>query len=96
MSQQFRRDETRADVLKFMRDLGYPFEPLRIAPTDVWPTKPLDGNVRWLFSCTKLGIDGRCTIYEFRPYPCRIYEPGEDEMCVHHSDSYGTQKKLEG
>lgn len=51
---------------------GLPFRPSEQLP---------DG--RWSWSCTALGGDGRCTIYETRPQLCRLYAPGQDRLCVH-------------
>lgn len=36
----------------------------------------------WMWRCTALGEDGRCTIYDDRPDLCRRYEPLEDGLCV--------------
>lgn len=36
----------------------------------------------WAWSCTALGADGRCTIYNDRPDLCRRYEPLTDHLCV--------------
>lgn len=44
-----------------------------------------DGS--WVWWCTNLGRDGRCTDYENRPQLCRDYKPGSDELCVHHEPS---------
>jgi len=51
----------------------------------LWMMRPLyqDEN-GWRWSCTALGRDGRCTIYEDRPDLCRRYLPGEDGLCVHY------------
>jgi Fe-S-cluster containining protein len=38
----------------------------------------------WLWRCTKLGSDGRCTIYETRPQLCRDYEAGSDRLCIEY------------
>lgn len=38
----------------------------------------------WLWTCPKLGADGRCTIYEQRPEICRRYEPLTDGLCAMH------------
>jgi Fe-S-cluster containining protein len=45
--------------------------------------------VPW-FSCTKLGGDGRCTIYDERPHVCRTYKPGSDELCAMHKTEPGS------
>jgi Fe-S-cluster containining protein len=39
---------------------------------------------RWTFWCPNLRADGRCGDYENRPALCRMYQPGEDGLCVHH------------
>lgn len=36
------------------------------------------------FTCTKLGRDGRCTIYQRRPDTCRQFEAGSDALCVYY------------
>lgn len=37
----------------------------------------------WRWNCTALGENGRCSIYETRPHPCRSFEPASDALCVH-------------
>jgi len=59
----------------------------------VWlPFKPLrpdlvhyngEEKIPWLYTCPRLGDDGRCTIYHNRPGLCRTFEPGSDALCVH-------------
>jgi Fe-S-cluster containining protein len=58
-----------------------PFEPLR--RLKILANSDESEKEAWLYSCPKLGDDGRCTIYETRPRLCRTYEPGCDHMCVH-------------
>lgn len=36
----------------------------------------------WVWTCDKLGDDGRCTIYEDRPDLCRRFEPLSDGLCI--------------
>lgn len=94
----FRRDWRRADVRQWMVDNNMPFEPLRWAPAGTWPEYQAGlaaDQTIWLFSCPKLGADGRCTIYDARPRTCQIYEPGMDEMCVHYRSPYAIQAALE-
>lgn len=43
-----------------------------------------DDDGRWRFTCTALGDDGRCQVYETRPHLCRDYPAGRDGLCVHH------------
>jgi Fe-S-cluster containining protein len=39
------------------------------------------GHMVW--SCSELGPDGRCMIYDRRPKePCAAYKPGDDILCV--------------
>ena len=40
-------------------------------------------RVDYLWECTALGPDGRCTVYENRPQLCRDYVAGTDRLCVH-------------
>ncbi len=47
------------------------------------------GDGCWLYTCDKLGIDGRCTIYEERPALCRHMPPGEAKPCVHYAFAFG-------
>lgn len=80
-----------ATILKWLRKMKFPFRPLRRMAQ--WTTsdftdddgKRLSGVMieQWQFTCTKLGRNGRCTIYKNRPELCRIYEAGCDMMCVH-------------
>lgn len=36
----------------------------------------------WLWSCSALSAEGRCTIYQQRPNLCRSYTPLEDGLCA--------------
>ena len=40
-----------------------------------------DGSDVVSFSCTKLGANGRCSIYEGRPSLCRNFRPLTDTLC---------------
>lgn len=42
------------------------------------------GMTRLQFTCTWLGLDGRCMNYAERPYPCYDYQPDEDGLCAEH------------
>lgn len=42
-----------------------------------------------VFECTKLLPDGRCGIYEDRPWLCRVFPEGEDRLCVHYNGAEG-------
>lgn len=64
-------DMSRDRALEIAENHGLPFVPLRVRE-----------NGSWSYSCSKLGPDGRCTIYEDRPDLCRRYEPMEDGLCV--------------
>lgn len=39
-----------------------------------------------IFTCPKLGNDGRCTIYNERPILCRDFEPASNELCVYYKE----------
>lgn len=41
------------------------------------------------FVCPKLQSDGRCGIYDTRPWLCRVFEPASDRLCVHHKGAEG-------
>ena len=62
-------------MTKRIQERGYPFH-----ATDY---DHLTGA--WNFSCSKLGPDGRCTIYVDRPDVCRNFLPCSDSRlcCVH-------------
>ncbi|WP_431860063.1 YkgJ family cysteine cluster protein [Azospirillum sp.] len=51
-------------------------------------------NGFWRWWCPLLGADGRCTDYANRPETCRIYDPGEDFLCVHHVEPKGCMTLL--
>ena len=38
-------------------------------------------GIQYEFSCSALGPDGRCTIYDQRPDICRKFEAGSDPTC---------------
>lgn len=40
-----------------------------------------DEHGQLLFSCPRLGEDGRCTIYEERPDLCRSFVPTSSPLC---------------
>lgn len=81
----------RADVQKWVDRVkdsdgnSFPFDAVRSVEDDADEDRP---RVRWVFSCRKLGSDGRCTIYDERPHPCREYEPGRDGLCVLHAEGF--------
>jgi Fe-S-cluster containining protein len=52
-------------------------------PKRVYPLHEGQDRVQVLFSCDRIGPDGRCTRYDERPETCRVYEPGgKDGLCV--------------
>lgn len=61
-----------------------PFEVLRKDPT-----QPLG---HWRFACPMLR-DGRCSIYDDRPMPCRLYVPASDKLCVMYRPPEDTNVK---
>lgn len=73
----------------------FPFVPLY--RTDQWTVEfgPDTGRTysAWRWSCTKLGADGRCTIYDERPQLCRDYEAGSDPLCIEFDDAKPLQFK---
>lgn len=44
------------------------------------------------FQCPQLGDDGRCTIYESRPWLCWHFEPRGGEICVHQHATEGADE----
>lgn len=68
---------------------GFPFVPLH--RIDQWTVEfgPDTGRTysAWRWACSKLGADGRCTIYADRPTLCRDYEAGSDPLCVEFEQS---------
>lgn len=78
LSKDFATGTTPEQLVEFLAEQKYPFVPLRRYYTYIGAWLE-----RWLFQCTKLGADGRCTIYEDRPELCKLYEAGCDEMCIH-------------
>lgn len=46
------------------------------------------GRTHVHFTCTWLGLDGRCMNYAERPYTCYDYEPGYDGLCVEHTRKF--------
>src|SRR5689334_12410170 len=89
LSKEFAIGQTPESLKKWLEENNFPFTPLirsniyctsensHIANSAVhWVEK-------WRFACTKLGEDGRCTIYEDRPDLCKKYTAGCDTMCIH-------------
>jgi Fe-S-cluster containining protein len=50
------------------------------------PMRPLDqsDDGTWMWWCTALDRDGRCSVYENRPTLCQMYAAGSSPLCVHH------------
>lgn len=46
------------------------------------------GRTHVLFTCTWLGLDGRCMNYAERPYTCYDYQPGHDGLCAEHTRKF--------
>ena len=46
------------------------------------PTKKY--KYRWLFKCSKISKNGRCTIYQSRPQLCKDFKIGEDVLCYYY------------
>jgi Fe-S-cluster containining protein len=65
---------SQAELLDLMKSHNWPFLPSRY---DLL-------SRRWFFTCPKLGIDGKCMIYEERPSVCRNFKPKTDKYlcCV--------------
>jgi Fe-S-cluster containining protein len=78
--------QAKLDSRKDSEGRAYPFEAvgpdLSVPHVDAETQQPY---AYWLFSCPKLGPDGRCTIYADRLDTCRMYEAGEDELCALHA-----------
>ena len=85
----WRAGTTLKTIRAWLRKNKFSFRPLRRytqwVGTDVVEGTNVTGVLmeQWLFSCPKLGPNGRCTIYKDRPELCKTYEPGNDMMCVH-------------
>ena len=54
---------------------GMPFVPL-FQREDGW----------WRFWCPNLSEEGRCMDYDNRPGTCSSYVPGENSLCVYHTE----------
>lgn len=89
LSNEFPLGITPDQLREWLKEQGLPFEPLRryhygVNSKNPWEeNSPLQWKEQWQFSCTKLGTDGRCTIYDERPNLCKVYTAGNDHMCVH-------------
>lgn len=46
------------------------------------------------FRCPELGADGRCTIYDRRPDPCREMEPAGSGLCVHYHGAESDERGM--
>lgn len=87
LSAEFPIGSTHETVQAWLAKENLPFNPIR--RQYVYPggnkivVGPKGWYENWLFTCTKVTPEGRCSIYEDRPTLCKIYEPGMDAMCVH-------------
>jgi Fe-S-cluster containining protein len=76
---------TQLHALVRTAEAGLPFLPN--GTNEKWGDEKFRGDA-WVFVCPLLGLDGRCTEYEHRPfYPCGHYPPGEDCLCALHLDN---------
>lgn len=87
LSKHFPLGSTHNSIAVEMAEIGEPFIPIRRLHV-LNGCENADGTGShwyelWLFTCPKLTKEGRCSIYDERPYACRVYEPGVDAMCVH-------------
>jgi len=72
-------------ALAEMQAVGLPFVPLAVkfrAYSEYDGEKPIKPIVAFSYSCSKLGISGKCMIYDRRPQLCRDYKVGQDSNCV--------------
>lgn len=79
-------DNWEAHATKIMQEVGLPFLPISFHRHDANgnPYGITDDEIGYCrYSCPKLGVDGRCTIYENRPQLCRDYKPASDALCVY-------------
>lgn len=91
LSNEFRFGITPDEIREWLKVENLPFEPIK--RENYYCTSKDHHNIdgksevhwieKWLFQCTKLGEDGKCTIYDSRPDLCRKYTAGCDAMCVH-------------
>lgn len=82
----FWANEPRLAVLTRMAELWLPFVPTEEATRNTDPESDKE-FVTYLYDCTMLGPDGRCTIYEDRPQLCRDYQPKSDALCVMYEEA---------
>ena len=40
------------------------------------------GKRYWVFSCSKITDEGKCSVYKSRPNLCREYRPATGDLCV--------------
>lgn len=64
-------------------DHPLPFVPMRASEVFTDPDTGHDYQ-SWLYECTKVTRDGRCSIYDTRPQLCRSFEPASGGLCVHY------------
>lgn len=78
-SGNFCRSMSSNQVMAFLKDHNSPFVPVVMREDDGI----------WLFECTKLSPEGRCTIYKDRPRACRGLIPASESLCVHYKGESG-------
>lgn len=64
----------------------------------VWYSKPgahRPHGVRWLYSCTNLTPEGRCSDYDNRPKMCQEFKPGADALCAEFDGPWCGKMRLD-
>ena len=83
------------DPVETLTELQGPHQFFPIEKTGTWEDNVCSDEDQRLYSafiwgCSALGPDGRCTIYEDRPQVCRDYAPASSPLCVHFGGAEGT------
>lgn len=72
----------REEASQLMTDRGLPFVPVR--PKITYGGRLPPGKTGVMFDCTLVDDAGRCSDYENRPFLCRHYQAGEDQLCAEY------------
>jgi len=65
--------DTKERVISRLKKEDLPFLPTKV------------NKHRWMFKCSKISKNGKCTIYKNRPQLCRNFKIGSNLLCYYYN-----------